>query len=148
MQYELFWLVMIIFLIIIEISTVNLVSIWFIASAIISLIISIFSDNFFFQFLSFVLFGIIFLMITKPIINKYLKERTKEKTNLERIFSMTGIVTGDIKQDEIGEVKIGGNHWSAISDERLKIGDKVTVKRIDGVKLVVSKKESDLKWHY
>ena len=50
MELWILWLIIIFILIVAEVSTVNLVSIWFIASGIVSLILSIFVDNFFIQF--------------------------------------------------------------------------------------------------
>ena len=138
-----FWLVMVIFLTIIEITTVNLVGVWFIASSLISLVISLFNDNFFLQFSVFVILGIVFLITTKPIINKYLLNNKKEGTNLDRVIGMIGIVTIDIIKNEVGEVKVDGKRWSAISTCDIKEGEYVVIDQIKGVKLVVSKKESD-----
>lgn len=140
MEMWLIWLIIVIFLSILEVSTVNLVSIWFIASGIISLITSFFIDNFYLQFTIFVILGIIFLITTKKIINKTLKNN-KEITNLDRVLKMNAIVTKDIKKNSMGEVKVDGKYWSAISEENLKENDEVIVEKIDGVKLIVRKKE-------
>ena len=56
---------------------------------------------------------------------------------------MNGVVTSDIDENTIGEVKIDGKRWSAISDMKISKGDIVIAKKIEGVKLVVEKKESD-----
>ncbi len=134
------WLIIIIFLIILELMTVNLVSIWFIASGIVSLIVSLFFDNFFLEFAIFVILGLILLIKTKTILEKYLNSK-KEATNLDRVIGMNAIVTSDIKKNSVGEVKVDGKKWSAISNNDYKIGDEVEVLKITGVKLVVGKKE-------
>ena len=54
---------------------------------------------------------------------------------------MDGIVTGEITRFKIGEVKVDGKRWSAISDEKIKEGEHVVIEAIDGVKLVVKKGE-------
>ena len=54
---------------------------------------------------------------------------------------MKGIVTDDITELKIGEVKVDGKIWSAVSKENLKIGDKVKILKIDGVKLKVKRWE-------
>ena len=143
MQGFIFWLIIVVILSILEVSTVNLVSVWFIASALVSLVISFFIDSFFIQFLVFVILGIILLVTTKPIINKYLLKNKKPNTNLDRVIGMTGIVTEDISKNEVGEVKIDGKKWSAIASENIKEGTYVIAEEIKGVKLVVRKKESD-----
>ena len=135
-----FWLILIIILVIAEISTVNLVSIWFITSGIISLILSFFVKNFIIQFAVFVILGIILLVTTKPILEKTIASK-KEKTNLDRVIGMSAIVTEPIKKNIIGEVKVDGKRWSAISSQKIEIDEEVIVDAIDGVKLIVRKKE-------
>ena len=76
------------------------------------------------------------LLLTKKFVVK-IKNREVSPTNLDRIIGSTGIVTEDITFDEIGEVKIDGKRWSAISKEEIKKGSKVEILSIDGVKLNV-----------
>ena len=134
------WLIIVLVLAFIELATVNLVSIWFIASGIVSLIVSIFYDNFYVQFAIFVILGIILLLTTRKFLEKLIKPK-EVKTNLDRVVGMEAIVTEDIKKHEIGEVKVDGKKWSAESKEVLKVGDEVIVEAINGVKLKVRKKE-------
>ena len=56
---------------------------------------------------------------------------------------MTGIVTEEIKKNSIGEIKVDGKRWSAISNMKILVGENVKVLKIDGVKLIVEK-ENDL----
>lgn len=140
MELWIVWLIIIFLLIIVEVSTVNLVSVWFIASGLVSLILSFITDNFMIQFASFVLLGIVFLITTRPILKKYIKPR-EEKTNLDRIIGMEAIVTEPIKRNEVGEVKVDGKRWSAIAKNKIEAGEDVIVEKIDGVKLIVRKKE-------
>ena len=65
----------------------------------------------------------------------------KVATNLDRVIGMDAVVTEDILKHEVGEVKVDGKKWSAISKEEFKKGDIVSVKKIEGVKLIVTKKE-------
>ena len=138
MEYWVLWLIVILVLTIFEIATVGLVSIWFIASAIVALILSFFVPNFYVQFATFVILGIILLITTRPILNKVIVPK-KTKTNLDRVIGMTGIVTEEIKKNSVGEVKVDGKKWSAISKSRINVGDEVIIKNIDGVKLIVEK---------
>lgn len=134
------WLVVIVFLTVIEISTVNLVTVWFIASSVLSLILSFFIASFYIQFLVFGIVGIILMITTRPLIMKYLHPKNI-KTNLDRVIGMTGIVTEEIKKNVIGEVKVDGKKWSAIADKKIEVGSEVVVLEIDGVKLKVKKGE-------
>jgi len=140
MEFWIIWLGIIIFLTVLEISTVNLVSVWFIASALISLGLSFIIDSFYIQFLIFGVLGIILMITTRPIILKYLHPKN-EKTNLDRVIGMTGIVTEEIRRNVIGEVKVDGKRWSAVADKKILVGEEVTILEIDGVKLKVQKED-------
>ena len=136
-----FWLILILILTIIELSTISLVSIWFIASALIALIVSFFTENIIIQFSIFVILGVILLITTKPILDKYIKPKSV-KTNLDKVVGMTGIVTEKITKNKIGEVKVDGKRWSAKANYTINVDEEVIIERIDGVKLIV-RKESD-----
>lgn len=130
------WLCIVIVLTLIEAATVNLVTIWFIASGIVSMILSLFIDNYFIQFFNFVVLGIILLITTR----KYLvniSSKRQEKTNLDRVIGENALVTLEIDKNKIGEVKVDGKKWSAISNKKIKEGSTVKVLSIDGVKLKV-----------
>lgn len=136
-----FWLVLVIILSFVEVATVNLVSIWFVASGIVAMILSFFIEDIAIVSTIFAILGIVLLVITRPIVNK-LKSKDNVKTNLDRIIGEDAIVTEDIVKNEVGEVKVDGKRWSAISKNKCLKGDIVKILRIDGVKLVVEK-ESD-----
>lgn len=134
------WLGIVIGLILIECATVNLVSIWFIASGIVSMILSIFVDNYFIQFLVFVVLGTVLLVTTREYLVKLLANK-RQKTNLDRVIGMIAIVTEEIKKNKPGEVKVDGKRWTAISDKSIKIDSTVKVLEIQGVKLKVEEVE-------
>ncbi len=142
MSYWVMWLVVVVLLAIIEASTVNLVSIWFVISGLVALIVSLFTEAFYIQFGVFVLLGIILLVITKPAMNKMVKEK-ETKLNLERILGMEGIVTEEIEKNKIGEVKVDGKLWSAVSDVKIPVNSVVKAISMEGVKLVVEKVKTE-----
>lgn len=132
------WLIIVILLTYLEAVTVNLVCIWFIISAIICLLLSFVIDYFIIQFTIFVILGIILMLLTRPILLKKLLKKDV-KTNLDRVIGMEGIVTEEITKLKVGEVKVDGKKWSAISDKKIEVGTTIIVDAIDGVKLVVRK---------
>lgn len=134
------WLVVIVLLVFLEVMTINLVSIWFIASGLVSLFLSFFVDSFYIQFAVFVVLGLILMIITRPVLVKKLV-RKDVKTNLDRVIGMEGVVTEEISKLKIGEVKVDGKRWSAISDDKINVGDAVIIEEVSGVKLVVRKGE-------
>ncbi len=131
------WLVLAIVLGLIEVFTVNLVSIWFVISSILAMITSMFTDNLYIQIGVFVLIGILLMPISKRIYNKIKKNNIS--TNVDRIIGMTGIVTEDITKDTIGEVKVDGKRWSAYSNDNINKGEVVKVVKINSVKLYVER---------
>ncbi len=134
------WLIVMILLSALEIMTINLVSIWFIASSLVSLFLSFFIDSFYIQFAVFVCLGLILMLITRPILLKRIKQNDI-KTNLDRVIGMTGVVTEEINKNNVGEVKVDGKKWSAISKNKIKVDEQIIVESIDGVKLIVRKDE-------
>ena len=130
------WLGIVIVLIFIEAITVNLVTIWYIASALVSMLLSIFIKDFYIQFLVFVLLGTLLLITTRKYLVKIIGKK-QEKTNLDRVVGMTAIVTEEIRKNTPGEVKVDGKRWTAISDKTIKVDSTVKVLDIDGVKLKV-----------
>jgi len=133
------WLAIAVVLAIIEMSTVNLVSIWFIISSILAMIISLFTDNIFIQMAIFVLGGTILLILTKDAIKKILPVKTK--TNIDRIIGMKGIVTEKITKKTPGEVKVDGKRWTAIADETINTDETVEILEINSTKLKVKRTE-------
>lgn len=130
------WLIIIIVLSIIEAETVELVSIWFIASALVSLVLQLIGLEFKICFIIFVLLGIILMITTRKYLLKLLQVK-KTKTNIDRIIGMKALVIKDI--NEIGEVKVDGKVWRATSDDILKEGDYAKVLEINSTKLKVEK---------
>lgn len=143
MNLTITWLIIFIFLIFVEMATVNLVSIWFAIGAIASCILSIYVDNLIIQLGCFVITSTICLILTKSIISK-IKNHKITPTNLDRVIGDIGIVTENIDEFNNGEVKVDGKTWTATSKETLKVGTKVKIVSINGVKLnVKSIKEDD-----
>ena len=91
----LMWLLVIILLTALEVVTINLVSIWFIISAIVSLFLSFAVDSFYIQFGVFVGLGIILMLLTRPYL---VKKLSKKKVRTNAYFSYyTSISTSTFK---------------------------------------------------
>lgn len=134
------WLIIIILLTILEAVTINLVSVWFIVSGIVSLFLSFVIDSFYIQFSIFVCLGLVLMLLTRSYLVKKLAKK-KVSTNLDRVIGMEGVVTEEITKFKIGEVKVDGKKWSAMANEKIKVGEEVIIDKIDGVKLIVRKEE-------
>lgn len=139
----LFWLVLFVILALLELATVNLVSIWFALGALITTFSSLATDNLMVHLAVFTISSILLLFLTKPFVKK-IKRREVVPTNLDRVIGKVGVVTEKIEKDGIGEVKVLGKRWSAYSNKEIEVNRKIKVLSINGVKLKVEEfKESD-----
>lgn len=137
------WMILFIILIFIEIITVNLVSIWFALGALVAFIFSLFIENTTWQIAIFVGVSLLSLLFTKRFVKK-LRVNDVVATNLDRVIGLVGIVTEEVNKLEPGEVKVDGKRWTAISNKKIRVGSKVEILSIDGVKLNVKEvKEED-----
>lgn len=69
------WLVVIILLLLVELISHNIVTIWYAISALLALVIALYSDNFSLQLSVFLILGTVLTIILRPVLNKYLKEK-------------------------------------------------------------------------
>lgn len=134
------WLIFFIILVIIELITVNLVTIWFALGALITSLVSLYTTDTIILLAFFVITSLLLLILTKPVVNK-LKVKKVVATNLDQVIGKTGIVSVPIEKDKIGEVKVLGKTWSAYSDKEISKDKKVKILSISGVKLKVEEKE-------
>lgn len=132
------WLVIVILLGLAEVATLNLTTIWFVASGLVSLVLSLFIDNFMIELGVFVVLGVIFLITTKSKLQALVGEH-KEKTNLDRIIGMTGFTTEKITKRNYGAVKVDGKVWTAFADTAIPVDTEVKILSIEGVKVKVEK---------
>lgn len=134
------WLMLFVVLLVVEIVTVNMVSVWFAAGALITALLSLLIESTAVQIAIFVISSALCLILTQPIVKKITKGKIT-RTNLDRVIGKIGIVTETITKLEPGEVKVDGKRWSALSDKKIEVGRNVEILSIDGVKLRVKKEE-------
>ena len=135
-----FWLVLLILCIVIEVLTLGLTTIWFAGGALVAIFASLLYAPIFVQIILFFVVSLAMLFFTRPIAMKYFN-KDRVKTNVEGMVGRQAIVTGEIDNVKAaGQVTVNGQEWTARScDDRVKIpeGAIVTVRAINGVKLIV-----------
>lgn len=135
------WLIMAGLLLIIEIFTQGFLVFWFSVAALITTVVSIFTSNILIQVLVFVVSSIILIFFTKKFSDKIKTTETKMKFNIDTIIGETGVVEQEVSKLQFGVVKVGGSTWTAVTEEEtIEVGQVVSIKKIDGVKLVVERK--------
>lgn len=141
MEYAMliFWIVLLVVLIVVEAVTAQLVTIWFAAGAAAALVAELCGLQQWLQWVIFIAVSVIALIATRPLVKKATKS-TMEPTNADRCIGKTAVVTEDINNIEgKGQVHVNGITWSARSADGsvFKKDERVTVEKIDGVKLIV-----------
>jgi len=138
---EILWLILFGGFVLLEFSTTQFICIWFAGGALASFICALLDLSILTQTIVFVLVSGLLLIFTKNFVNK-LKAKSDTKTNADALIGQSAIVTENISNIEAkGSVKIRGLEWSARSTDNNEIpaNSHVTVKEIDGVKLIVEK---------
>ena len=139
-QMEIIWLALTAVLLIIEIATLGLTTIWFAAGALFAFFAALLGMNQGIQIGVFVVVSVVLLFFTRPLAVKYLNTKTI-KTNTEALVGKTARVIVDINNlKSQGQFVINGLEWTARSSDDtvvFKIGDAVTIVGIEGVKLIV-----------
>lgn len=143
-MYGYIWLAAIILFTVLELLTFQLVSIWFVGGAIAGFIAYLCGAAFDIQMYIFIGTTIVLLLATRPLIKKKFKSGAYEKTNSDQLIGCQAIVTETIDNNQnTGAVKINGLPWTARSLDQTVIekDSMVTVHKIEGVKLLVSKQD-------
>ena len=139
-EMMIFWLVVLIVTIVIELVTMGLTSIWFAGGALVAVIAAALHMPLAVQIALFLLVSLLLLFFTRPIAVKYFN-KDRVRTNVEGLVGRQAIVISEIGNLQgIGQVTVGGQEWSARShDDKLKlpVGAVVDVVAINGVKLIV-----------
>lgn len=140
MEYGLiiFWAAALVFFLVLEAVTFQLVSVWLGLGALVSLLLAIFEVPFWVQLLVFVAVSAVALWATRPLVKKFFSN--KVATNSELDIGKVAIVTETINNSlSKGRVKLNGTYWAARSLEGdiIEEGSTVTVVEVDGAKLIV-----------
>ena len=125
---------------VVEVMSVQLISVWFVAGSIGAAIAGLLGANGAVQLWVFFITSILFLIVARPIVKTKLKVK-QVSTNADRVIGMYGIVTESVDNLAMtGRVTANGLSWTArtpIDSMRLVEGQKIRVLKIDGVKLIV-----------
>ena len=140
------WLILIIVLVIIELATMGLTTIWFATGAVVAMIASVIGVPVWLQIILFILVSFIMLLFTRPVAVKHFnKERIK--TNVETMVGKQAIVVSEIDNLQgIGRVMVDGVEWTGRSLDKkvtFSVGEVVVVVLVEGNKLIVSKLEEE-----
>ena len=134
------WLVLLVVFLIVEASTVTLVSIWFAAGSLAALLAALFGAKLWLQVTLFLVVAVLSLIALRPLFRKFIRPKLTA-TNVDSVIGSTGLVTASVDNvTAAGQVKLGAMEWTArsTSGEPIPVGTLVKVDRIEGVKVFVT----------
>ena len=134
------WIGFVIFMLLCEGFTTQLVSIWFAVGALCAAVSSLITSFVLVQVIVFIVVTCGTLIATKPLVDKYKKGHKEVKTNSDRFIGQTGVMLTDIDTlESVGQVKVSGEVWTAKlkNPTPVKKDDKVKILAIEGVKMIV-----------
>ena len=134
------WLAVIAISIIIEIITLDLVSVWFAFGAVVRFILSAIEGvGIEWQIAIFVVVSALLIIFVRKYAQKLLFKNMNTKTNVEALEGRKVRLLEDTDFEKNGSVKINDVVWTAISDDGklIKQGSLVEIVKVDGNKLHV-----------
>lgn len=141
-----YWFAVAAVLMMIEIATLGLTTIWFAAGALIAGFLHIAGFGIWVQITAFVVVALLLLCLTRPWASRYLNSQTK-KTNVDSLIGEICLTTADIDNLKgCGQVVVRGQEWTArsVDGNTIKEGTKVKIAAISGVKLMVEPAEDQM----
>lgn len=90
------------------------------------------------QIVLFFLVSILLLIGTRKLFVGKLRTG-QEKTNIDALIDKEALVISEIRPMEVGQIRLGGQEWSAVCrlNKVIPAGEMVIVKEIEGVKAIV-----------
>lgn len=138
-MFAIYWMGAAVVLLLIEILTLGLTSIWFAGGAVLAAVTAFVGGPLLLQLAVFIAVSCLLFFFTRPLAQKYLNSSV-EKTNVEALIGQHGIVRETIDNFQgKGKVYVNGMDWSAKSlhDEEIPEGTEIVIHKIQGVKLIV-----------
>lgn len=137
------WLILLVVFLVVEASTVTLVSLWFAAGSLAAMVVSLLGGAVWLQAVLFLAVSVALLTALRPLVRKYITPKLTA-TNVDSVIGSTGLVTVAIDNvSASGQVKLGAMVWTARSTtgDSIPEGSLVRVDKIEGVKVFVSPAE-------
>lgn len=94
-MHAMIWLILFVVLVVFEIATLGLTTIWFAAGSLVAFFAALLHATWWLQFILFIIVSFVMLIFTRPFAVKYINKHTS-KTNIDSIIGQTGRVIAKI----------------------------------------------------
>lgn len=137
-----FWLVVMILFLILEMATINLVSIWFVGGSLAAFLVSFIVKKPWVEVIVFLGVSLVLLLLIRPMAAKLgVKKKDQIRSGAQSLVGKRAVVTESIDNLHAkGAVQVNGQFWSAkTADDDVQISKDsvVMIREVDGVRLVV-----------
>lgn len=135
-----YWLVLLAILLVIELCTLGLTTIWFAGGALAAAIAAFFGCGIVMQVIIFLVVSVVLLVFTRPLAMRYINNH-RSKTNCEELIGKTIKITEKVDNfNQTGCAVVNGAEWTVRAEREADIlepGDRAVITGISGVKLIV-----------
>lgn len=138
----LLWLAATVVLVIVEMSTLQMICIWFALGSFVSIFAAMMGASTITQLVIFTVVSLLTLLCTRKFVKNVLNVK-KTPTNADSVIGLSGSVIEEIDNlAQTGRIRLGGLDWAARTADgsTVHIGETVTAEAIEGVKLIVSRR--------
>ena len=143
---NLIWLILFVVLLVIELFTVGLTTIWFAIGSLAAFLADLLGAGLPLQIVIFLAVSCILLIFTRPWAARHVNRR-RIRTNYESEIGKIILITEKVDNlKQTGKSTVDGQEWTVRSqndEDILEPGDKARVVDISGVKLIVEKYKED-----
>src|SRR5262249_24360049 len=137
----LIWLAAGVALLVLEVSTLAFVAAYFGIGALAASLAAALGAPVWFQVAEFAAVSVVLLLLTRPLLMSYAGRGAEARMNVAEIEGRVGVVTVAIEDASVGQVRIGGEYWSARlalgEHAPLAVGTPVEVVSVTGVTALV-----------
>ena len=135
------WLIVLVAMLIIEMATLSLTTIWFAGGALVAIIASMFGAKISLQVFIFLAVSLLILFLLRPSAVKYFNGK-RTKTNASSLIGHEAKVLETVDNDNMtGKAIVNGQEWTAraVKDDMIiEKGEKASIVDIKGVKLILN----------
>jgi len=143
MDMVMVWIVLIVALIVIEVLTMGLTTIWIVGGCAAALLVCVIGLPIWVQVGVFVGVSVLLLLLTRPLAQRFI-DSNKIRTNADSLIGQEALVTERVDNVKgTGAVRVNGQDWTArsvITEQTIEPGEVVMIRAIQGVKLIVGKR--------
>ena len=135
------WLIVLVAMLVIEMATLSLTTIWFAGGALVAIIASMFGAKISLQVFIFLAVSLLILFLLRPSAVKYFNGK-RTKTNVSSLIGLEAKVLETVNNDNMtGKAVVNGQEWTAraVKDDMIiEKGEKASIVDIKGVKLILN----------